>query len=90
MSYPILRRFALEPGQKLTPQLLQVNGNDKDPRGTGGTCFGDSGGPAFQGGYQVTVTSYGNNDVCRYIDGLQRIDIPVVQSWLATFGVTAG
>jgi hypothetical protein len=88
MSYPILRRFALEPGQKLTPQLLQVNGNDKDPRGTGGTCFGDSGGPAFQGGYQVTVTSYGNNNVCRYIDGLQRIDIPVVQSWLATFGVT--
>jgi hypothetical protein len=90
MSYPIVRRYALEPGQKLTPQILQVNGNDKDPRGTGGTCFGDSGGPAFNGGYQVTVTSYGNNDVCRYIDGLQRLDIPVVQDWLATFGVTAG
>lgn len=90
MSYPILRRYADEPGQKLTPQILQVNGNPNDPRGTGGTCFGDSGGPSFNGGYQVTVTSYGNNNVCRYIDGLQRIDIPVVQDWLATFGVTAG
>jgi hypothetical protein len=90
MSYPILRRVAEEPGQKLTAQILQVNGNDKDPRGTGGTCFGDSGGPAFSDGFQVTVTSYNNNDVCRYIDGLQRLDIPVVQDWLATFGVAAG
>jgi hypothetical protein len=90
MSYPILRRFADEPGQKLTSQLLQVNGNDKDPRGTGGTCFGDSGGPAFLDGYQVSVTSFTNNNVCRYIDGLQRVDIPIVQDWLATFGVSAG
>jgi Trypsin len=88
MSFPIVRRVADEPGQKLTDQILQVNGNDKDPRGTGGTCFGDSGGPAFNGGYQVTVTSYGNSNVCRYIDGFQRLDIPVVQDWLATFGVT--
>jgi hypothetical protein len=88
-SYPIIRRVAQLPGQKPTPQLLQVNGNEKDPRGTGGTCFGDSGGPSFQGGYQVTVTSYGYTSNCRYIDGFQRIDIPVVQDWLETFGVTA-
>ena len=87
MSYPIIRRVAQLPGQKLTPQILQVNGNENDPRGTGGTCFGDSGGPAFQGGYQVTVTSYGYTSNCRYIDGFQRVDIPVVQSWLSTFGV---
>lgn len=89
-DYPIVRRFAEQPGQKLSPQLLQVNGNDRDPRGTGGTCYGDSGGPAFHGGYQVTVTSYGLGSVCRNLDGLQRIDIPVVQDWLATFGVEAG
>lgn len=87
MSYPIIRRVAQLPGQKLTPQILQVNGNENDPRGTGGTCFGDSGGPSFQGGYQVTVTSYGYTSNCRYIDGFQRIDIPVVQTWLSTFGV---
>lgn len=31
----------------------------------------------------MTVTSYGLNDVCRYIDGLQRVDIAGVQDWLA-------
>lgn len=88
MSYPLLRRVAEAPGQKLTDQILQTNGNEHDNRGTGGTCFGDSGGPTFQGGYQVTVTSYGYTSNCRYLDGLQRIDIPVVQDWLAEFGVT--
>ena len=87
MSYPIVRRFTDEVGQKLTPQVLQVNGNENDPRGGGGTCFGDSGGPSFNSGYQVTVTSYGYTSNCRYLGGLQRIDIPIVQSWLAGFGV---
>ncbi len=88
-SYPLLRRITEEKGQKLTPQILQVNGNENDPFGGGGTCFGDSGGPTFKGGYQVTVTSYGYTSNCRYLGGLQRIDIPVVQTWLATFGVQA-
>jgi hypothetical protein len=86
-SYPLIRRVAEAPGQKLTPQILQVNGNPNDVRGTGGSCFGDSGGPTFKDGYQVTVTSYGYTANCRYLDGLQRVDIPVVQDWLATFGV---
>ena len=90
MSYPIVRRYADLPGQKLTPQILQVNGNENDPRGTGGTCFGDSGGPSLHGGYVVTVTSYGYTSNCRYLDGLQRIDIKVVQDWLKTFGVPVG
>ena len=55
MSYPLIRRVAEAPGQKLTPQILQINGNINDTRGTGGSCFGDSGGPTFRGGYQVTV-----------------------------------
>ena len=88
MSYPIVRRYADIPGQKLTPQILQVNGNENDNRGDGGTCFGDSGGPALHDGYVVTVTSYGYTSNCRYIDGLQRVDIPVVQDWLAEFGIT--
>jgi secreted trypsin-like serine protease len=87
MSYPLIRRVAEAPGQKLTTQILQVNGNPNDTRGTGGSCFGDSGGPTFKNGYQVTVTSYGYTANCRYLDGLQRVDIPVVQNWLATYGV---
>jgi hypothetical protein len=88
MSFPRIRRVAESPGQKLTPQVVQMNGNINDTRGTGGTCFGDSGGPAYLNDYIVTVTSYGYTNNCRYIGGYQRIDIPVVQNWLALFGVT--
>ncbi|HZC71130.1 MAG TPA: trypsin-like serine protease [Jatrophihabitans sp.] len=88
-SYPLIRRVAEEPGQKLMTQILQVNGNINDTRGTGGTCFGDSGGPTFLNGYLVTVTSYGYTDNCRYLGGLQRVDIQSVQTWLATYGVRA-
>ncbi|HEY3437376.1 MAG TPA: trypsin-like serine protease [Actinotalea sp.] len=86
-SYPLVRRYTDEVGQKLTPQILQTNGNENDTRGGGGTCFGDSGGPSFKDGYVTTVTSYGYTDNCRYLGGLQRVDIPVVQDWLATYGV---
>ncbi len=87
MSFPRIRRVAESPGQKLMPQIVQMNGNINDTRGTGGTCFGDSGGPAYLDGYIVTVTSYGYTDNCRYLGGYQRLDIPVVQDWLETFGV---
>jgi hypothetical protein len=86
MGFPLLRRFTTAPGQKLTPQILQLNGNPNDNRGGGGTCFGDSGGPAFLNGYLVAVTSYGYTANCRYLDGYQRVEIPVVQSWLSTVG----
>jgi hypothetical protein len=86
MAFPLLRRYVEMPGQKLTPQILQTNGNDKDSRGTGGTCVGDSGGPVFHDGVLVAVTSYGLTSNCRYLGGNQRVDIAVVQRWLAGFG----
>jgi hypothetical protein len=85
MSYPLIRRYTTSPGQKLTPQILQLNGNPNDVRGGGGTCFGDSGGPVFLNGYLVAVTSYTYTDNCRYLGGYQRVDIAVVQDWLAEF-----
>jgi hypothetical protein len=87
MTYPLLRRYVDMPGQKLTEQILQTNGNPNDSHGTGGTCFGDSGGPVYLNGEIVAVTSYGYTDNCRYLGGYQRLDIPVVADWLATFGV---
>lgn len=87
MDYPLLRRVTTAPGQKLTQQILQLNGNINDVRGGGGTCFGDSGGPVFLNGYLVGDTSYGYTNNCRYIDGYQRLDIASVQSWLAEYGV---
>ncbi|KQT89288.1 pterin-4-alpha-carbinolamine dehydratase [Marmoricola sp. Leaf446] len=87
MSYPLIRRYVDMPGQKLTPQILQTNGNPNDNKGTGGTCFGDSGGPVFYQGRIVAVTSYGYTDNCRYLGGYQRVDITAAQDWLATFGL---
>jgi hypothetical protein len=87
MTYPLLRRYTTSPGQKLTPQILQLNGNPNDPHGGGGTCFGDSGGPVFLNGYLVAVTSYGYTLNCRYLGGYQRVDIPVVQAWLDDFPI---
>ena len=79
---PIVRRYTTEIGQKLTAQILQMNGNEHDNRAGGGTCFGDSGGPAMHSGYVVADTSYGYTNNCRYLGGYQRVDIPVVRNWL--------
>ncbi|GAB2866679.1 S1 family peptidase [Nocardioides pacificus] len=87
MTFPLLRRQAQMPGQKLTAQILQTNGNLHDSRGTGGTCTGDSGGPVLLGDVVVAVTSFGYNDKCRYLSGNQRVDIAPVRAWLATFGL---
>jgi Trypsin len=79
---PIVRRYTTEIGQKLSSQILQLNGNEHDIRAGGGTCFGDSGGPAMLGGYVVGDTSYGYTNNCRYLGGYQRVDIPIVRNWL--------
>ena len=87
MNFPLIRRYVDMPGQKLTPQVIQTNGNENDPQGTGGTCTGDSGGPLIYNDQIVAVTSYGNNEKCRGVGGYQRVDIAVVQDWLAEFGL---
>jgi V8-like Glu-specific endopeptidase len=63
--------------------LLSNNAN------TGGTCFGDSGGPNFIGTSNVIggVTSYGNNDTCAGTGGVYRVDRADDLDWLyGTFG----
>jgi Trypsin len=87
MSFPLIRRYVEMPGQKLTAQIIQTNGNENDNKGTGGTCTGDSGGPLLLDGEIVAVTSYGNNEKCRGVGGYQRVDIAVAQDWLAEFGL---
>ena len=55
---------------------------------TGGTCFGDSGGPNFIGSSNVIggVTSFGLNGNCAGTGGVYRVDQPDDLNWLATFG----
>ena len=59
---------------------------------TGGTCFGDSGGPNFIGDSNVVggVTSFGTTDTCKGHNGAYRVDQPDDLEWLATFGLTPG
>lgn len=57
---------------------------------TGGTCFGDSGGPFFVAGTTtlVAVDSFGNpNPNCSGTSGAYRLDQPDDLAFLATFGV---
>jgi hypothetical protein len=54
--------------------------------GRGGTCFGDSGGPIFYGGFSsntiVAVTSFGLNANCRGVDFSYRTDQEAVIEWI--------
>lgn len=58
-------------------------------QGTGGTCFGDSGGPVFHGDSNlvVAVTSFGLNENCKGADFGYRVDTQFTLDWLAGFGV---
>ncbi|MEW6568802.1 MAG: trypsin-like serine protease [Chloroflexota bacterium] len=61
---------------------------------SGGTCFGDSGGPNFIGSGSTEtnviagVTSFGLNGNCAGTGGVYRVDQADGLEWLATFGVT--
>ena len=58
---------------------------------TGGTCFGDSGGPTFDNTSSnliVAVTSWGQSPNCGGKGGVYRLDQPDDQDFLAGFGIT--
>jgi hypothetical protein len=65
---------------------LQTSANPGN--GRGGTCFGDSGGPIFYGGFSantnviVAVTSFGLNNNCRGVDFSYRTDQQAVIDWI--------
>jgi Trypsin len=57
---------------------------------TGGTCFGDSGGPIFVSGTStlVAVVSFGTSSTCSGTSGAYRLDQADDLAFLATFGIT--
>jgi secreted trypsin-like serine protease len=61
--------------------LLSNNAN------TGGTCFGDSGGPNFLGTSNIVaaVTSFGINGNCAGTGGVFRMDRQGVNDWVKSF-----
>jgi hypothetical protein len=74
------------------PHLIQINTGFvgdfsimlSNNRHTGGTCFGDSGGPNFIGTSNVIggVTSYGLNSNCAGTGGVYRVDRADDLNWL--------
>lgn len=57
---------------------LHLSNNSK----TGGTCFGDSGGPTFYNGVLVAVTSFGYTSTCAGRAGIYRLDTADDLNWL--------
>lgn len=55
--------------------------------GSGGTCFGDSGGPDLQGGTNVVlgVNSFVTNINCSGVGYSARVDVPETLEWINTF-----
>lgn len=55
--------------------------------GSGGTCFGDSGGPNLGAGTDtvLAVNSYSTNSNCSGVAYAQRIDVPEILEWLDQF-----
>ena len=55
--------------------------------GSGGTCFGDSGGPDLLGGTDTVlgVNSYVTNYNCSGVGYSQRVDVPEVLEWIESF-----
>jgi hypothetical protein len=55
--------------------------------GSGGTCFGDSGGPDLLGGTNtvLAVNSYVTNVNCAGVGYSSRVDIPEVLNWIKAF-----
>ncbi len=76
------RRFTTAVGQSVSSQTLKLNENENDSKEGGGTCFGDSGGPAFHGGYIVADTSWGGSQFCKSVGGFYRLDIADARSFL--------
>lgn len=64
--------------------------NDNGVPHTGGTCFGDSGGPILVAGTRVvtSVNSFGISSTCTGSTNAYRLDQPDDLAFLASFGVT--
>jgi V8-like Glu-specific endopeptidase len=80
-----------------TPKLIGINNGYvgdysillSNNANTGGTCFGDSGGPNFLGSSNVIagVSSYAKNLNCAGTGGVYRVDRADDLNWLASLGI---
>jgi hypothetical protein len=82
---PIRRLMTTANVINLFGDTLKTQEQDANALAGGGTCNGDSGGPAFIDGKVVGITSYGASQFCDSWGAYQRTDTAGVQSFLAPF-----
>jgi hypothetical protein len=92
------KEFGGDTRMKAEPMLISLTSHPANTyivlsnnTATGGTCFGDSGGPTFDNTSStlvVAVTSWGQNGNCAGKGGVYRLDQPDDEAFLASFGVT--
>jgi len=84
LTYLDRREYAVGYFNALGPGYLRVSQNPAT--GSGGTCYGDSGGPVFLGSTNIVVAITTTGDMfCHSTNVDQRIDIPSVQQFLAQY-----
>jgi hypothetical protein len=83
-GYTDIRNAATGTVNTVTPSWLKISENAA--KGDGGGCFGDSGGPNFIDGVQVSITLSGDHN-CRAINATYRLDTPDARAFLGQWGV---
>jgi hypothetical protein len=87
-TYLDTREFAVGYFNAVSPGYLRISQNISS--GSGGTCYGDSGGPQFvqdpETGDLLLVSLTVTGDMfCRSTNVTQRLDLPEIQEWLEPF-----
>jgi len=78
------RYYAEQTFLALKPYWLQISMNPST--GSGGTCYGDSGGPHFLGGSDIVVSLTVTGDAwCRATDVTYRLDTDSARDYLSQF-----
>ena len=79
------RRFTTSFLKTVQDEVVTFQINDRDSKAGGGSCFGDSGGPAFLGQYVVGDSSFVNSLQCNGTAGYQRVDTAYSRAFLEQF-----
>jgi len=87
--FPFSRYFApsqlVQSNNKASDEFIKLTANPS--QGTGGVCFGDSGGPDILSGTKTVlgVNSYVTNTNCAGVTYSQRVDLPEILAFINSF-----
>jgi hypothetical protein len=79
------RRSTTSALKNVQDEVVTFQINDRDSKAGGGSCFGDSGGPAFLGQFVVGDSSFVNSLSCNATAGYQRVDTTYSRAFLEQF-----